>query len=189
MKRSVAFVAPALIEQRIIHVREQSVMLSEDLARLYEVPVKQLNQSVKRNVARFPDDFMFQLTWEETRFLRSQFVTLEKKPTHFRYRPLAFTEQGIAMLSAVLQSPRAIAVSLEIIRVFVRLRKMLASHDRLSRKLAELETRMTDHDEKFGAVFDAIRQLLEEDASRKPKPAIGYHTEAAKSGRKRRNSR
>lgn len=182
-----SIIASEQIEHRIYSFRGTKVMLDADLALLYGVETRALVQAVKRNAARFPEDFMFQLSKEEFEDLRSQSVISSWGGR--RYTPYAFTEQGVAMLSALLQSPRAVAVSIEIMRVFVRLRKMLASHDRLSRKLAELETRMTDHDEKFGAVFDAIRQLLEEDASRKRKPAIGYHTEAARSGRKRRNSR
>ena len=177
-----------LIEQQIFQLRGQAVMLGPNLARLYQVPVKQLNQAVKRNASRFPDDFMFQLTWEETRNLRSQFVTLDADQPHFRYRPNAFTEQGVAMLSAVLQSPRAVAVSVEIVRVFVRLRKLLSSHDQLLHKLSELEVRMTDHDEKFSVVFDAIRRLIEDERPRRRKAAIGFHTETAPSGRKRRRT-
>jgi hypothetical protein len=166
------------IEQRIFQIRGQAVMLAQDLAELYEVPVKQLNQAVRRNAQRFPDDFMFQLSWEEARILRSQFVTLGGEQPHFRYRPNAFTEQGVAMLSAVLQSSRAVAVSIEIVRVFVRLRKLLSAHDALARKLSDLESRMTDHDGKFSVVFDAIRQLIEEDGRTRRKPPIGFHTEA-----------
>ena len=176
----------ARIEQRIFQIRGQAVMLAQDLADLYQVPVKRLNQAVKRNAKRFPDDFMFQLSWEEARTLRSQFVTLAGAHPHFRYRPNAFTEQGVAMLSAVLQSPRAVAVSIEIVRVFVRLRKLLSTHDALARKLSDIEARLTDHDGKFAVVFDAIRQLIDQDRRARRKPAIGYHTEAAPRSRKRR---
>jgi hypothetical protein len=169
-------VASEQIEQRIVSLRETRVMLDQDLAVLYGVPTKALIQAVKRNADRFPDDFMFQLSREEFGILRSQTVTSSWGGR--RYPPYAFTEQGIAMLSAVLQSPRAVAVSIEIVRVFVRLRKLLSTHDALARKLSDLETRLTDHDEKFVVVFDVIRQLIEEDRQSRRKPAMGFHTEA-----------
>ena len=118
-------------------------MLDIELAALYGVRTKVLNQAVRRNLARFPDDFMFQLSWEETESLRSQFVTLDetgaapaRRGKHPKYRPYAFTEQGVAMLSSVLRSERAVRVNIEIMRAFVRLRAMLASNDVLARKLA-----------------------------------------------------
>ena len=183
-KTSTAIVDPEQIERRILLIRESRAMLDEDLAALYGVKTKALVQAVKRNLARFPGDFMFQLSREEFDDLRSQSVTSSWGGR--RYPPYAFTEQGVAMLSAVLQSPRAVAVSIEIVRVFVRLRRLLVSHDALARKLTELETRMTDHDEKFAMVFDAIRQLIDDDRRARRKPAIGYHTEARPGGRKRR---
>jgi hypothetical protein len=181
---STAIVEAQQIERSILLVRESRVMLDQDLATLYGVKTKALVQAVKRNLARFPDDFMFQLSPEEFRSLRSQSVTSSWGGR--RYPPYAFTEQGVAMLSAVLQSARAVAVSIEIVRVFVRLRKLLASHDALARKLTELESRMSDHDEKFAMVFDAIRQLIDEDRRSRRKPAIGYHTEIGSGRRKRR---
>lgn len=174
------------VEQRIFVIREQNVMLSGDLATLYAVPAKQLNQAVKRNLDRFPEDFKFQLTWEETRALRSQLVTLGESG-HFRYRPYAFTEQGVAMLASVLDSPRAIAVSIEIVRVFVRLRRLIASNQQLARRLEELERRMTEQDRKFAVVFDAIRQLMEDDEKRRRRPPIGYHTEESMRQKRRRS--
>jgi hypothetical protein len=146
------------IEQRILRIREHNVMLDVDLAALYEVEVKVLNQAVKRNIERFPDDFMFQLTADEDVSLRSQFVTLEiGRGRHRKYLPYAFTEQGVAMLSSVLRSPRAVQVNIEIMRAFVRLRRMLASNEDLARKLAAMEMK---YDTQFKAVFDAIRQLM-----------------------------
>lgn len=160
------------IERSIILLRGQKVMLAADLAALYEVQVKALNQAVKRNRERFPEDFMFQLSWEEVELLRSQSVTLNGKSAANlrsqsvtssqwggrRYRPYAFTEQGVAMLSSVLNSPRAIQVNIEIIRAFVRLRQILTSHKELARKLEELEKK---YDAQFQVVFEAIRQLME----------------------------
>lgn len=144
-------------------------MLDSDLARLYEVETKALVQGVKRNIERFPDDFMFQLTKEEFETLRSQFVTLKQgRGQHRKYLPYAFTEQGVAMLSAVLKSKRAVQVNIEIMRTFVRLRRMVESHDELAQKLDNLEEK---YDAQFKVVFDAIRQLMSPPAKHKP---IGF---------------
>jgi hypothetical protein len=149
--------APELVQHGILLVRKQRVMLDEVLAPLYGVKVKALNQAVKRNRERFPEDFMFQLTWEEATGLRSQDVTEPGRPVpHRRYRPHAFTEQGVAMLASVLRSPRAVQVNIEIMRAFVRLRQLLQADAELSRKVAALERK---YDGQFKAVFDAIREL------------------------------
>ena len=171
-----ALVPAERIERRIYLIRGQKVMLSGDLAILYGVPVRQLNQAVARNAARFPPDFVFRLTSDEARNSRSQSVIL-KQGLNIKYLPYAFTEQGVAMLSAVLRSPTAIAVSIEIIRVFVRLRRLLASNEHLRRKLDELERKLEEHDEKFALVFEAIRQIMDDDEERTEKPPIGFHTE------------
>ena len=132
-------------------------MLDTDLAQLYDVATKTLNRAVKRNIARFPVDFMFQLTAEEAERLRFQFGTLKTgRGRHRKYRPYAFTEQGVSMLSSVLRSERAVRVNIEIMRAFVQLRQMLASHADLARKLAALEKK---YDAQFKIVFDAIREL------------------------------
>lgn len=131
-------------------------MLSADLAQLYGVPVKSFNQSVRRNRARFPEDFMFQLTREEFAVLKSQFVTSSWGGIR-RALPYAFTEQGIAMLSSVLRSPRAVRVNIEIMRAFVKLRELLVSNAKLARKLDQLEKR---YDHQFKIVFQAIRELM-----------------------------
>lgn len=144
------------IEQRIFLLRGHRVMLSPDLAQLYGVEPKALIQAVKRNAERFPADFMFQLTLQELRASRSQIVTL-KRGQNIKYLPYAFTEQGVAMLSSVLHSKRAIRVNVEIMRTFVRLRQLLASHADLAAKLAELEKTC---DAQLKIVFDAIRQLV-----------------------------
>ena len=144
------------IEGKILLIRGQRVMLDRHLAGLYEVRTKALLQAVKRNRERFPVDFMFQLTNQEVTILRSQFVTSNSWGGR-RYLPYAFTEQGVAMLSVVLQSRRAILVSIEIMRVFVRLRQILSTHKDLARKLEELEKK---YDSQFRVVFDAIRQLM-----------------------------
>ena len=147
------------IERAILVLRGHRAMLDSDLANLYEVPTKVLVQAVKRNRERFPQDFMFQMTSEEFQRLRSQFVTSNAQPGRGgrRYAPYAFTEQGVAMLSTVLSSRRAIAVNIEIMRAFVRLRLILASNKELARRLDKLEA---ETDVKFTAVFEAIRQLM-----------------------------
>jgi hypothetical protein len=180
------------IERRILFLRGQKVMLDFELAELYGVEARTLNQAVKRNSERFPDDFMFQLSAEETQLVMrsqivtvspvnssqtvmssgashskstgvppsnwSQFVTTSKKYRGLAYRPYAFTEQGVSMLSSVLRSPRAVQVNIAIMRTFVQLRQMLASNADLARKLAALEDK---YDEQFKVVFDAIRALME----------------------------
>ena len=146
------------IEKRILLLRGQKVMLDKDLADLYGVKIKVFNQAVKRNAIRFPSDFMFQLTREEDAALRSQFVTLKPgRGRHRKYLPYAFTEQGVAMLSSVLRSERAIQVNVEIMRTFVRLREWMATHKNLARKLEALEKK---YDAQFKVVFDAIRYLM-----------------------------
>jgi len=146
------------IEKAILLIRGRKVMLDADLASLYGVETRVLVQAVRRNLGRFPEDFMFQLSKEEVDFLRSQIVTLKGgRGQHSKYLPYAFTEQGVAMLSSVLRSPSAIQVNIEIMRAFVRLRQMLASHAELARKLDALEQK---YDAQFKAVFDAIRQLM-----------------------------
>jgi hypothetical protein len=146
------------IERAILLLRGHKVMLDADLATLYEVETRVLVQAVKRNIERFPEDFMFQLDVEEVQALRSQSV-ISNAPGRGgrRYAPYAFTEQGVAMLSTVLNSPRAIAVNIEIMRAFVRLRLILASNKELARRLDQLEAKT---DAKFKAVFEAIRQLM-----------------------------
>lgn len=144
------------IERRIFLFRGQRVMLSPHLAELYGIPAKVLVQAVKRNRERFPADFHFQLTVEEFQTLKSQFVTSSWGGMR-RATPYAFTEQGVAMLSSVLRSPRAIAVNIEIMRAFVQLRRILDSNAELARKVAELERK---YDGKFKVVFEAIRQLM-----------------------------
>jgi hypothetical protein len=155
------------IESRILLLRGQKVLLDSDLANLYGVTTKALNQAAKRNLRRFPPDFMFQLNTGEVRVLRSQIVTSNGRRGGRRFRPYAFTEHGVAMLASVLKSERAIQVNIAIVRAFVRLREFLATHEELAKKLARLERK---YDARFQAVFEAIRQLMfssEEKAKRK----------------------
>lgn len=199
------------IERRILLLRGQKVMLDFELAELYGVEARTLNQAVKRNSERFPEDFMFQLSEEETLVMRSQVVTAsplnssqtvmssdattskstEPSPSNWSqivtsskkhrglvYRPFAFTEQGVAMLSSVLRSPRAVQVNIAIMRTFVQLRQLMASSAELSGKLAALEAK---YDKQFKVVFDAIRELMSN--KELPKREIGFHTTMPKPGK------
>ena len=158
MANKKALIPMERIESRIFLIRGQKVMLDSDLAELYGVATKALDQAIKRNIERFPADFMFQLTTDETGFLRSQIVTLKGgRGQHRKYLSYAFTEQGVAMLSSVLKSKRAVMVNIEIMRAFVRLRQMLSSHVELARKIDALEKK---YDTQFKVVFDAIRELM-----------------------------
>ena len=154
--RSKALIPAEKIVRSIFIIRQQKVMLDMDLARLYQVQTKVLVQAVKRNRSRFPNDFMFQLTPEELANLRSQIVTSSSWGGR-RTPPHAFTEQGVAMLSSVLRSKRAVSVNIEIMRAFVRLREMLSSHADLVQKLDALEQR---YDAQLKVVFEAIRELM-----------------------------
>jgi ORF6N domain len=145
------------IAQKIYLIRGQKVMLDSDLAELYDVPTKRLNEQVKRNLERFPTDFMFQLTLEEAENLRSQFATSSSAYGGRRYLPYAFTEQGIAMLSSVLKSERAVEVNIAIMRTFVKMRELMASHAELARKIEAMEKK---YDEQFQEVFTIIKKML-----------------------------
>ena len=181
------------IAQKIYFIRGQKVMLSTDLAKLYGISPKVLVQAVKRNAERFPDDFMFPLDSKEVATLKSQIVTSKsysvygKRLTNvqregrggIRKVPYAFTEQGVAMLSSVLKSPRAVQMNIAIMRAFVRLRQVLMSHDALAQQFRELESRVGDHDEQIRAIFDAIRELL---TAPEPRPKrIGFHVRERRS--------
>ena len=171
-----ALVPVEIIEKKILLIRGEKVMLDADLAELYCVQARVLNQAVKRNIDRFPGDFMFQLSREEDDSLRSQIVTLKKgRGQHRKYLPYVFTEQGVAMLSSVLNSERAVKVNIEIMRTFVRLRQMLASNAELARKLASLEKK---YDEQFKVVFDAIRELMKPPEPKRSR--IGFRIEREK---------
>lgn len=159
------------IESKIFFIRGQKVMLDKDLAELYGVETRILNQAVKRNIHRFPDDFMFELTLEEHTSLRSQIVISKKGKGGRRYMPFAFTEQGVAMLSSVLNSERAIFVNIQIMRTFIKLRELFVTHKDLQRKIEEMEKK---YDQQFKVVFDAIKALLTVPKSKTKK--IGFKT-------------
>ena len=162
------------VSRTIIILRGQKVMLDSDLAELYGVPTKALVQAVKRNRERFPVDFMFRLDPQELALLRSQFVTSNEGRGGRRFLPYAFTEQGVAMLSSVLNSERAIRVNITIMRAFIKLREVVESNRELARKFAELETRVGNHDEQIAEIIEAIRQLIAP-PSDGPKKEIGFH--------------
>ena len=160
------------IEQRIFLIRNQKVMIDRDLAELYGVETKHLNRQVKRNIQRFPEEFMFQLSTEE----RNQLVTIchrFKTMKHSSSLPYAFTEHCVAMLASVLKSDRAVKISINIIKAFVKLREILSTHKELAHKLAELERKIERHDEEIKVVFDAIRHLMTPPEPKEKK--IGFH--------------
>ena len=157
------------IAHKIYLIRDVKVMLDRDLAELYGVETKVLKQAVRRNIARFPDDFMFEMTKKEFENWRSQFVTSKSDRMGLRYKPMAFTEQGIAMLSGILHSDRAIHVNIQIMRVFVKLRQLLLDNKDLRKELEELK-QITE--ERFQIVFETLDQLLTIES--KPKKKIGY---------------
>jgi len=170
---------PSLAVEALIHeIRDQKVILDSDLANLYGVPTKVLNQAVRRNPERFPQDFMFQLTRRENESLRSQIVTSKGRGGR-RYPPLVFTQEGVAMLSSVLNSPRAIIVNVAIMRAFVRLRLQLVTQKAIGQRLVELERFVSTHDRAIRSIFETIRQLMTPPAPKK-KRQIGFRTESDK---------
>jgi len=159
------------IEKQIHLVRGQRVILDDDLSQLYGVETKALKRAVRRNKGRFPDDFMFVLTNQEYYSLRCQIGTL-KRGKHSKYLPYAFSEQGVAMLSSVLHSNRAVKVNIAIMRAFVRLREIIGAHKDLMNKLEDLERKFESHDVQIHRIFEAIRQLMEPE--QKPRRRIGF---------------
>jgi hypothetical protein len=171
MKRKLALIPAGRIERSILFYRGHRVMLDADLAALYGVPTKRLNEQVRRNRDRFPEDFMFQLTRPAFIALRSQIATLKTgRGQHRKYLPIVFTEHGALMAASVLNSSAAIQVSIQVVRAFVRLREILASHADLARRLDDLERK---YDAQFKVVFDAIRQLMAPEPPHR-RPRIGF---------------
>jgi hypothetical protein len=171
-KPSLELIAAPAIEKRIFVVRERQVMLDEDLADLYGVETKRLIEQVKRNLERFPDDFMFQLDKDEAAALRSQIATSKVGRGGRRYAPYVFTEQGVAMLSSVLRSKTAIAVNIEIMRAFVELRRVAHSYAAIEERLEQIERGMGEHDEQLEQIFGALRQLIAPPSQ--PKRPVGF---------------
>lgn len=162
-----------LIINNIYHIRGQKVMLDEDLSKLYQVETKQLKRQVKRNISRFPNDFMFELNQEEFKILRSQSGTSRWGGT--RYIPMAFTEQGVAMLSSVLNSETAIRVNIQIIRVFTKMRELLMTNKDILLQLEKVEKKLTKHDDEIILIFQYLKKLL--NPSQPPRERIGFRKE------------
>jgi hypothetical protein len=159
-----------ILLDRIHFIRDQKAMLDRDLAELYGVETKVLNQSVSRNIKRFPEDFMFQLTLKEFENLKSQFVTSSWGGV--RKLPFVFTEQGVAMLSSVLNSERAIQVNIQIMRLYTRMRSLLLNHKDLLLKIEKIESKISSHDEHIKILFDYLKNLLQEED--KPRKQVGF---------------
>ncbi len=172
MKKMKLAVPTDVIERRIYLIRDQKVMLDFDLALLYHVKTKELNKSIKRNITRFPHDFMFRLNTIEVQSLRFQIGTSKIGRGGRRYLPYAFSEQGVAMLSSVLRSETAVQINIAIMRAFVRLRQLLATHKELADKLMAHERKLKDHDEDIRSLFDDLHQLLDPPA--KTRAPIGF---------------
>lgn len=166
-----------IIMNQIYYIRGQKVIVDNDLAILYEVETKQLKRQVRRNIARFPNDFMFELTQDEYISLRSQNGTL-KKGEHSKYLPMAFTEQGVAMLSSVLNSDRAIKVNIQIIRIFTRIRQMLADTTEIRLEIEQIKSKMHNQSKNIELVFQYLDELLEKKENLQPRKTIGYKTNA-----------
>ena len=164
-----ALVPVEVISSKIYLIRGLKVLLDRDLAELYDVETKVLKRAVRRNIDRFPNDFMFELSKKEMGDWRCQFGTSKGDKMGLRYKPMAFTEQGVAMLSSVLRSDRAVQVNIQIMRTFYKLRKLLSTHEDLKKKIESMEKK---YDQQFQVVFEAIKQLIDEES--KPKKKIGF---------------
>lgn len=163
-----------VIIDKIYLIRGQKVMLDRDLAELYQVETKVLKQSIKRNSSRFPEDFMFELTKEELENWRSQFVTSNSDKMGLRYMPFAFTEQGVAMLSSVLNSERAIQMNIQIIRIFTKMKEMALTHKDILLKIEKLETETGKNSSDIQTIFKALKQLLQEPKIEEKRTKIGF---------------
>jgi hypothetical protein len=171
-KKPAIIISEKQVISKIYLIRGKKVMLDKDLAELYQVETRVLNQAVKRNIDRFPNDFMFQLSKHEFENWISQFVISNSEKMGLRKMPLVFTEQGVAMLSSVLNSKRAIAVNIQIIRIFTRMREILLTHKDILLQLEKIETRLTGHDEDLQLVFKYLKQLL--NPPQEPRRKIGF---------------
>lgn len=174
MKNNKLIVPDEIVISKIYYIRDQKVMLDSDLAELYGVETKQLKRQVRRNIDRFPDDFMFELTLEEYRILRSQIGTLSHG-AHSKFIPMAFTEQGVAMLSSVLNSSRAINVNIQIIRIFTRVRQVLIDNTDIRLEIEKIKNKLENQDKNMEIVFKYLDELLEKQESPKPpRKRIGF---------------
>jgi len=166
-----------IVINKIYYIRGQKVMLDRDLAKLYNVETRVLKQSVKRNIARFPGDFMFEMNKDELHDWRSQFVTSKSDNQGLRYNPFCFTEQGVAMLSSVLNSERAINVNIQIIRIFTKLRQMLVDNIDLRLEIEKIKSKLNNQDKNMEIVFRYLDELIEKKAEPKPRKRIGYKSD------------
>lgn len=181
-KKDTSIVLVDQVQSKILFIRGHKVILDSDLAALYGVPTKRLNEQVKRNSQRFPQDFMFQLTSEETEFLRSQIATTNEGRGGRRSRPYVFTEHGAIMAASVLNSERAVQASIYVVRAFVKLRQMLAPYKEVMGKLDQLEEKLQTHDEQIVAIVRVIKLLLPPPDD-KPKEPFGFHKKKPASGK------
>jgi hypothetical protein len=178
MNKSIKTIPDEVVMSKIYVIRDVKVMLDRDLAELYGVETKTLKQSVKRNIKRFPDDFMFEMSYKEFKEWREEFVTRAEDKKGLRYAPFCFTEQGVAMLSSILNSDRAIHVNIQIIRVFTKLRNLLATHKEILQKLDKIEKKDVEQDEKITLIFEYLKQLEEtkrEELDFKTRKRIGFN--------------
>ena len=172
-------VSDEIISSKIYIIRQQKVMLDNDLADLYVVETKQLKRQVRRNIERFPKDFMFELTQEEYEILRSQFGTL-KRGEHSKYFPMAFTEQGVAMLSSVLNSPTSIKVNIQIIRVFTKIREVLTDTLSIKLEIEEIKKKLSNQSKNIELVFNYLDELIDKKENSEPRKEIGFKQKAKK---------
>jgi hypothetical protein len=166
-------ISEEFIMSKILLIRNKKVMIDSDLARLYGVETKQLKRQVKRNLERFPEDFMFELTKSEYEILRSQFGTF-KQGEHSKYMPMVFTEQGVAMLSSVLNSPAAIKVNIEIIRVFTKIRELLTESISVKLEIEKIKKKLMNHDKNIELVFSYLDEMMEKNDTKVERIKIGY---------------
>ena len=173
-KEEISIIPDEIISNKIYLIRNQKVMIDRDLAELYQVETRVLKQSVKRNINRFPEDFMFELNKNEFENWRSQFVTSNADKMGLRYAPMVFTEQGVAMLSSVLNSERAIAVNIKIIRIFTKMRELLQDNLSVRLEIEEIKKKLSNHSKNIELVFNYLDELIDKKQQPTPRPTIGY---------------
>lgn len=173
-KEEISIIPDEIISNKTYLIRNQKVMIDRDLAELYQVETKVLKQSVKRNSNRFPEDFMFELSKNEFENWRSQFVTPNADKMGLRYAPMAFTELGVAMLSSVLNSERAIAVNIKIIRIFTKMRELLQDNLSVRLEIEEIKKKLSNHSKNIELVFNYLDELIDKKQQPTPRPTIGY---------------
>ena len=176
-KEEVSIIPDEIISNKIYLIRNQKVMLDRDLADLYQVETKRLKEAVRRNINRFPDDFMFEMTKKELENWRTQIATSNSDKMGLRYAPMVFTEQGVAMLSSVLNSDRAIAVNIKIIRIFTKMRNFLSDHLSLRLEIEDIKKKMNNHDKNIELVFSYLDELVDKREDEKERTKIGFKKE------------